>query len=124
MRGWSARALSNSPCYTSATLPTPDGFLGSPCMQGGQASRCKVAKRLSLGKFTSADPAVTLDSIVHLAPSPGHAYTSRYAPGKSEKPVSLSMQDQACKPLTRLEGLVWIRLGFSSDFPQELGLYA
>ena len=25
---------------------------------------------------------------------------------------------------SRLEGLVWIRLGFSSDFPQELGLYA
>ena len=38
------------------------------------------------------------------------------APGKSEKPLSPYP--------SRLEGLVWIRLGFSSDFPQELGLYA
>ena len=40
----------------------------------------------------------------------------RSAPGKSEKPLSPYP--------SRLEGLVWIRLGFSSDFPQELGLYA
>ena len=38
---------------------------------------------------------------------------------KSEKPVSIPEYYPS-----RLEGLVWIRLGFSSDFPQELGLYA
>ena len=38
---------------------------------------------------------------------------------KYEKPVSIPEYYPS-----RLEGLVWIRLGFSSDFPQELGLYA
>ena len=46
----------------------------------------------------------------------GVASAGRPAPGKSEKPLSPYP--------SRLEGLVWIRLGFSSDFPQELGLYA
>ena len=46
----------------------------------------------------------------------GKKPASRSAPGKSEKPLSPYP--------SRLEGLVWIRLGFSSDFPQELGLYA
>ena len=41
---------------------------------------------------------------LHIPPAPPESLKSRYP--------------------SRLEGLVWIRLGFSSDFPQELGLYA
>ena len=43
--------------------------------------------------------------------------------GRARHPPGKSIQAELTYP-SRLEGLVWIRLGFSSDFPQELGLYA
>ena len=50
------------------------------------------------GDLRARRPTIPAESLKSRYPSPGHP--------------------------SRLEGLVWIRLGFSSDFPQELGLYA
>ena len=48
---------------------------------------------------------------------------ARASPFPPPSPPGKSIQAELTYP-SRLEGLVWIRLGFSSDFPQELGLYA